>query len=527
MWRPSHAAAFSGGPMRIRGKLIASYSLLVLLILLAFAIIVYTTFAEYIKHDRDGYFNMKGRSVFQKLTSAVHGHMQDMELFSVRNGLGQLTTGRTPAEKEELTGKLASYLASHGPLTSMALVAPDGTLIAAAGTDSKILPVARRITALLKNRKGDFKPGVFAQEDEVFITCPLAKGATGELAGLLLARLDTDSLRNIISAEAAQKDALFLVSKEGVLLFSCCTLPDNVNADMIRGIVRNVTNNAGPAVVRGVSLFRNLYVFSNSSPILGWDLSYVVPGKAYSRELITLRNRMIAAILIITLIAAWVIIIVSYRISRPIVALSQASKNIIEFDYTSSLDIARTGDEIGELAHNFETMRRKIKDLVITDHLTGIYNRRFLMKTLESEISRAERLQHELTCLLMDVDHFKQINDANGHLCGDEVLKRLGQLLRETVREYDVVARYGGEEFFVLLPNTALQTGYEIAERIRQEVGELAVLCGEKEVRVSVSIGVASREGPACTPEIILNRADTALYRAKNAGRNRTEVYGA
>jgi two-component system cell cycle response regulator len=79
----------------------------------------------------------------------------------------------------------------------------------------------------------------------------------------------------------------------------------------------------------------------------------------------------------------------------------------------------------------------------------------------------------------------------------------------------------------VHLPNTALQAGYEIAERIRQEVAGLAVLCGENEVSVSVSIGVATLEGPACTPEIILNRADTALYQAKNAGRNRTEVYGA
>ena len=85
--------------MRIRGKLIASYSLLVLLILVAFALIIYTTFAEYIKHDRDGYFNMKGKSVFQKLTSAVNGHMQEMELFRVRSGLERFAANRTTASR--------------------------------------------------------------------------------------------------------------------------------------------------------------------------------------------------------------------------------------------------------------------------------------------------------------------------------------------------------------------------------------------------------------------------------------------
>jgi len=513
--------------MRIRGKLIASYSLLVVLILAAFSLIIYTTFAEYIKHDRDGYFNMKGRSVFQKLTAAVNGHMQELELFRVRNGLERFTTNPTTAGNEELAKKLSRFLAGHEPLTSIALVAPNGTLIASAGSDRKLLPVARRITLLLKNRKGSFKPGVYAQQEDVFITAPFAKDATGTLAGVLLARLDTDSLRKIISADAAQKDALFLVSQEGMLLFSCCTLPDNVSADTLRQIVRNVANESGPTLIKGESFFRNLYIFSNSSPILGWDLSYVVPGEVYSRELITLRNRMIAAILIITFIAAGIITIVSYRISRPIVALSQATKDIIEFDYTSPLDIARAGDEIGELAYNFETMRRKIKDLVITDHLTGIYNRRFLMKALETEISRAERLHSDLTCLLMDIDHFKRINDTYGHQCGDEVLKMLGSILQTTVREYDVVARYGGEEFFILLPNTAQQAGYEIAERIREEIEKTAVVCGKKEVRITVSTGVATREGPACTPEVILQMADTALYRAKNAGRNRTEVYAA
>ena len=107
---PTHAATLPGGSMRIRGKLIASYSLLVLLILLAFAFIVYTTFAEYIKQDRDGYFNMKGKSVFQKLTSAVNGHMQEMELFRVRSGLERFAANRTTAGNEDLTKKLALFL---------------------------------------------------------------------------------------------------------------------------------------------------------------------------------------------------------------------------------------------------------------------------------------------------------------------------------------------------------------------------------------------------------------------------------
>lgn len=508
--------------MRIRGKLALSFSTLVFLILLAFALIIYTTFAENIKHDRDGYFNLKTDSAFQKLTSVIHNYTEHLEIFILRSGLDRLTVNPGPADREELKKRLTAYLAKNDQVTTLAIAAPDGSIIVMAGADSRPQPVARRITTLLKNRKGEFKPGVFAQSDEVYLTYPFADASSKGLSALLLARLDTDALRKVILPEEGQKGTFLVVSKEGVPLFS---FPNSCNADLVRNIARSVKHDKGPAIIEGESIFENLYIFSSSSPILGWDLSYAVPGDIYSREMRSLRNRMIAAILAITLISAGVILFISYRISRPIVALSQASKDIIDFDYTSSLDVAYTGDEIGELAKNFETMRRKIKDMVVTDHLTGIYNRRYFMKALESEINRAERMESQLCCLLMDIDHFKTVNDSFGHLCGDEVLKRVGQLLRETVREYDIVARYGGEEFVIILPETTKQEGFEIAERIRKALERENVSCEKGEAKFTVSIGVSSLEGKACTPDILINRADTALYQAKNAGRNKTMIY--
>ena len=156
----------------------------------------------------------------------------------------------------------------------------------------------------------------------------------------------------------------------------------------------------------------------------------------------------------------------------------------------------------------------------LQDPLTGIGNRNALINTLEREIQLSKRHQHPLSMLIIDVDHFKCVNDTYGHATGDEVLKTLAATIQSAARQYDLVFRYGGEEFVVLLNKTSNTGASVIAERIRQEIENLSIDTGTEVIQVSVSIGVSSLHQDEDSNELF-RRADAALYQAKNKGRNR------
>ena len=159
-------------------------------------------------------------------------------------------------------------------------------------------------------------------------------------------------------------------------------------------------------------------------------------------------------------------------------------------------------------------MVRKLADVSVTDELTSIANRRHLMERLREEVDRSARTGHTFALIMIDLDHFKGVNDLHGHQVGDDVLKRFASALRENFRSTDLVGRYGGEEFCVLLPYTPLADARRVAEKLR------AVAKTLPEPMPTVSVGVACWE-PQSTVESILHRADEALYRAKEGGRDR------
>ncbi len=160
--------------------------------------------------------------------------------------------------------------------------------------------------------------------------------------------------------------------------------------------------------------------------------------------------------------------------------------------------------------------------LATVDPLTGCDNRRSLMDKLNHELARARRYGLAISILMIDLDHFKLVNDTYGHLVGDRVLQQLGDLLRRQVRAVDVVARYGGEEFVVVLPETDKEGGAVFAERIRIAVAEYDFSDASEKLGATVSIGVAGTpDDGIASPEELLKQADTALYRAKEQGRNK------
>ncbi len=166
-----------------------------------------------------------------------------------------------------------------------------------------------------------------------------------------------------------------------------------------------------------------------------------------------------------------------------------------------------------------------LKQLATTDGLTGAYNRRFFVEICQQELLQAGRRFRPTSLLLMDIDHFKRVNDRFGHAAGDQVLRRVVETGRSTLRSEDVIGRIGGDEFAVLLPSTTLEQAAKVAERLRSTYEQLAVPTRSGTVTFTVSCGVAEWKPHFQTVEELLQRADCALYMAKNAGRNcvRTE----
>ncbi len=166
----------------------------------------------------------------------------------------------------------------------------------------------------------------------------------------------------------------------------------------------------------------------------------------------------------------------------------------------------------------------EVQRLAVTDSLTGLHNRRHFFELAEREFDRARRYRHSLSAIMLDIDHFKQVNDAYGHAAGDRVLQTLAARLQGKMRNIDVLARYGGEEFIVLLPESDLSSARDVAERMRGSASEMPIDTGAGGVAITISLGVAALGADCPDLATLLQQADAAMYVAKDAGRNRVAV---
>jgi diguanylate cyclase (GGDEF)-like protein len=174
----------------------------------------------------------------------------------------------------------------------------------------------------------------------------------------------------------------------------------------------------------------------------------------------------------------------------------------------------------------------EVHRLAITDSLTELYNRRHFFSLAQQECERSSRFGHPFSIAMLDIDHFKQINDSYGHLVGDQVLRALANLCQKVVRKVDILGRYGGEEFIILLPETDTAQAFQVAERLREKIYSTPLRTDVGEFFITTSIGIAT---PVCSSNItvrpnrrledIINQADQALYQAKQSGRNRVSVW--
>jgi len=217
--------------------------------------------------------------------------------------------------------------------------------------------------------------------------------------------------------------------------------------------------------------------------------------------------------------------------SKLIGSINLGSANASRFTGTHASDFLAQLGVIASFCIENAVNRARLLRSGFTDVLTGWHNRRYLLVRLNEELARARRHGNNLVCLMLDIDHFKRVNDTWGHAAGDAVLQELAMRIDSQVRASDVAARYGGEEFMVLLPDTDTSSGVRLAERIRLAISASAydLPCGGT-VSITISIGIAGVAPGPDTEDLktvgdsLIARADVALYRAKSAGRNQFAI---
>jgi len=502
--------------LRLRGKLISIYSSIFLLILLVFGAIVYLTFRDTLTVNQEKILRFKAGAAALDIKNDLHTVIDALIL----NAYPAILAGTDNDKRRAAGNRIRDYLKGSKLFVSCQIFAGQGEQVLAAGRLPAVAPA--KLLRKARQRQPAGRPCLFEESGYIFLAWPVVVSPARKDNYLVVVRTAKAALFNFFVEHLRIQDTCLLILDKDRQIFKTC-FGKNYSFKLL-------TDKDISTALAGNDRFARLddfFIFSPIQDLFSLKITYVIPRQAALQDLIHFKNRLIAAIIVLAWVTTWTILILAYRISKPITSLAQATGDIMSFDYATPLEFKPGSDEIGQLARTFETMRQKIEGLIIQDPLTKTYNRRYLMHIMGRTLARAQRYRESFSCLMLDIDYFKKINDTYGHQTGDEVLKAVGGFLTKKTRQYDTVstvARYGGEEFVVLLPATAPDSAFNTAERIRQGVEDLVMY---QSIRCTVSIGLAAFDhGTNETPTDLLNKADLALYEAKNSGRNKTVVYG-
>ncbi len=365
------------------------------------------------------------------------------------------------------------------------------------------------------------------------------KSGDGRLLGAVLAELDLTPMEELLRTLASDTaGAIYIVASNGMLVSSSNGVSAQRRAripletlDQLRTERDSVTQYTGFVGREVIGVLQQV-------PQADWSVLAEVSSDAAFRELRRLRDLGLFFVAVLLLAAGLVAYALGIFIVRPLDRLTKGVAEVAGGDLQVDLP-AGGGAEVGYLTTVFNHMVARLREgrreldainttlkkkneelerLSVTDGLTGLANHRLLIQRLIQEGMRADATGGEFAVLMADVDHFKQYNDEFGHPAGDEVLKRVADLLRESVRDIDCAARYGGEEFAIVMPEMSADEAGEVAQQIGKRV-EAQSFPGRT---VTLSIGVAGFPQDADLPHGVIAAADRALYQAKREGRNRT-----
>ncbi len=224
------------------------------------------------------------------------------------------------------------------------------------------------------------------------------------------------------------------------------------------------------------------------------------------------------------------VIFVSGRTDAPLVAkaIRAGADDYIRKPFRVEELLARIEASLrnNEARRELVEANERLQEMVDRDYLTGLFNMRSIYERIDVELKRNRRFERSLACVMLDMDHFKRVNDDHDHLFGSFVLKEMGQIIQRTLRETDLAARYGGDEFLLVLTETDIQGASALAERLRRRVEAHCFTDGKSSIQLTISLGIATSDmASEMDARTLVRFADHALYQAKEAGRNRSSLY--
>jgi diguanylate cyclase (GGDEF)-like protein len=361
------------------------------------------------------------------------------------------------------------------------------------------------------------------------------------LLGALVAVLELNSLQSYLkSTTKSPPGNVLLLDSDGKVLASSYRDRNRV-ASLEPSVLRRLKSQPGESLVfKGMMNGEVIGLAAISAELPITILAERDRAEVYNAW-VKLRNMFLALVTGLAVVVAAVAFQMGRSIVRPLQKLMAAADRIADGDLEVRLAATRN-DELGHLTRVFNEMadrlrqnhaeimaanqamqqqNRVLETLSVTDSLTGLYNRSKLDAILSDQLARFRRTQREFTLLMMDIDHFKTLNDTYGHLTGDEILAAVAQILVQSIRSIDYAARYGGDEFIIILVETSAEQALKTAERICDQVEGMVYNTDSSPIAVTVSIGIVQCQPEDETPTAVIARADRALYEAKHAGRNR------
>jgi diguanylate cyclase (GGDEF)-like protein len=450
----------------------------------------------------------------------------------------------TPAQAE---GRLRDYLRSlherFSDFEQLAVVDLKGRVVATSATEISHVRLPddwqttlRADNQIVGNPYWDEKAG----RAKLIVAVP-AQRADGRLIGAFAAELNLAPVHLLLRSFAPDSSgAIYLVSINGAAIASSETITSRlVNTPMQPATMKKLRESARAPFHFTSFGGRRVIGTLEYVPQVNWAVISELSAEAAFAQMRRFRDMAFLVIVLLLVVVTATAYRLGLLIARPLDRLTKGAGEVAAGDLAVDLPEAPGGGEVGYLTDVFnhmvsrlregrreldrihETLRAKNEELELlstTDSLTGLSNHRSLMQRLNDEETRFAKDRRTFSVLVGDVDHFKQYNDAFGHPAGDEVLKSIADIMRESTREGDCCARYGGEEFVIVLPDTLVSAALEVAELIRARVAAQR-FNGRK---ITLSIGVAGFPEDADDAEAIIAVADEALYQAKREGRDRT-----
>jgi diguanylate cyclase (GGDEF)-like protein len=439
-------------------------------------------------------------------------------------------TARTGRPQQRLRDYLDSVSERFTDYTELLILDPEGRVVASSGVQSDVLALPPDWRAQMRSESlvvGTPYSTATDNQPQMLIAVPI--GVAGErVLGALAAKVNLQSLADTLKRFApGESGKVYTLREDGSLIIS--SWDSSANVMKLRyppgAMQSHLDSQARPVEFTNV-VGEHVVGSMRHVPGLDWVVVAEIPSAEVFGQLGHLRNVTLLIVTGMLAIAGILGYALGLFIVRPLDRLTRGAAKVAGGDLDVDLPVAKSG-EVAYLTEVFNDMvarlrssRRELERLSVTDPLTGLNNRRRMMEVLDNEVRRSRRLNHNFTVLMADIDFFKRYNDAHGHPAGDQVLKRVANVLRETTRDVDFIARYGGEEFFVLMPEVNGRGAAEVVKRIRARLAVERFPAGS----VTMSFGVAEFPANGDSGDTLIAVADAALYQAKNEGRDQLVV---